>query len=78
MKGTYKPDHYNALSPQVIVDGAERMTELPKTIYPGGEKRTYRREDGSIVHAELRLDDSVIMIADSTPEYPSNQCMLHH
>lgn len=29
------------------------------------------------MHAEVKIDDSVLMIADSTEKYPSHQLMIH-
>jgi uncharacterized glyoxalase superfamily protein PhnB len=29
------------------------------------------------MHAELMLDDSIIMIGDASPEYPANKLLIH-
>ncbi len=62
----YKPDHYNSLSPYLIVDEAQKLVE-----------RRFDHENGKIAHIELKLDDSVIMISDSTENYRANKSMLH-
>lgn len=73
----YKPDNYNSLSPYLIVDDAERLVRLLKIIFGATELRRYHREDDSIMHLELQLDDSVLMISDSTADYPASPTMLH-
>lgn len=73
----YKPESYNALSPYLIVDGAQKMTDLLKAIFNATQLRRFDTEDGKIMHTELKLDDSVIMISDSTEAYPANKTMLH-
>lgn len=39
--------------------------------------RKFDREDGKITHVELKLDDSVLMISDSTKDYPAQKAILH-
>ncbi|WP_144281980.1 VOC family protein [Chryseobacterium echinoideorum] len=73
----FKPQHYNSLSPYLIVDNAQRLVDLLKTIFDAKELRRYDREDGKIMHIELLLDDSVMMISDSTDQYAANKTMLH-
>jgi PhnB protein len=33
--------------------------------------RRYERPDGSIMHAEVKIDDTVVMLADGSPAYPA-------
>ena len=73
----YKPQNYNSLSPYLIVDNAEKLVELLIAIFDGKVLRRFDREDGKIGHIELQLDDSVIMISDSTEDYPAQKAMLH-
>lgn len=73
----FKPKDYNSLSPYLIVDGAQKLVDLLKTIFDAKELRRFDRDNGSIEHIELQLDDSVIMISDSTDKYPANTTMLH-
>ena len=74
---SYKPKNYNSLSPYLIVDDAEKLVDLLKTVFDAEELRRYDREDGSIMHIEIKLDDSVLMISDSTEDYPAITTMLH-
>ena len=74
---SYKPKNYNSLSPYLIVDDAEKLVDLLKIVFDAKELRRYDREDGSIMHLELLLDDSVVMISASTEDYPAITTMLH-
>lgn len=73
----YKPLNYNSLSPYLIADDAQQLVDLLKLIFAAKELRRYDHEDGKIAHIELQLDDSVIMISNSTESYPANKTMLH-
>ena len=77
MNKQYKPPGYNSLSPYLIVNGAQEMINLLKGIFEATELRRYNNPDGTIMHAEIRIDDSVVMIADSSSEYPPNELLLH-
>jgi len=77
MNTEYKPKNYNSLSPYLIVDNAQKMVDLLKTIFDATEVRRFDRDNGKIVHMELRFDDTVLMISDSLENYPANKTMLH-
>lgn len=74
---TYKPDNYNSLSPYLIVDNAQKLVDLLIVIFDAKILRRYDRDEGKIAHIELQLDDTVIMISDSTENYRAHMTMLH-
>lgn len=73
----FKPDNYNSLSPYLIVDGAQKMVDLLTNLFDARVLRRFDHENGKIAHIELQLDDTVIMISDSTESYEANKTMLH-
>ena len=77
MSHSYKPENYNSLSPYIIADDAKKLVAQLKTIFNAEEFRRFEREDGTIIHIELKLDDTIIMISNSTDAYPANKTMLH-
>lgn len=77
MKKPFKPENYNSVSPYFVVDDCRKMIALLKDIFDAEELRKYENTDGSIMHAELRIDDSVIMLADSSETYPANNLLIH-
>ena len=77
MSNQFKPSGYNSVSPYFVVDGAQRLIDLLKEVFNAEELRKYNLEDGKIMHAEIRIDDTVIMIGDSSDEYPPNNLLLH-
>ncbi|RYF94425.1 MAG: VOC family protein [Chitinophagaceae bacterium] len=77
MTPQFKPEAYNSLSPYMLVNDASTYIDLLKTVFNAEPLRRFDREDGSVMHAEVRLDDSVIMISTATAEYPRNNTMLH-
>lgn len=77
MGQTYKPQGYSPVSPYFIVQGAQRFIDLLKSIFHVEEARRYDNSDGSIMHAEVRIGDSVIMVGDASEQFPPNRLLVH-
>ena len=77
MNNEFKPEGYSSLSPYLIVEYATRLARLLQIIFDAQEKRKYLRDDGKIMHMELAIDDSVLMLADATSAYPAQRSTLH-
>jgi PhnB protein len=62
------PDGYHSATPYLVVQGAADAIEFYKRAF--GAIELLRMEDagGRIGHAEIRIGDSVIMLADEHPE----------
>lgn len=77
MKKEFKPSGYNSLSPYFIVKDCAKMIDLLKGIFGAQELRVYKNDDGTIMHMELKIDDSVIMLSEASESYPANQFLIH-
>ena len=62
------PEGHPAVSPYLIVDDATRALEFYKKAFGARELMRHAGPDGRIGHAEVRIGDSVIMLADEHPE----------
>ncbi|TGB04921.1 VOC family protein [Halobacillus salinus] len=74
---SYKPQGYSSVSPYLVTHDATAVIHFLKEAFNGQELRRYERDDGSIMHAEVKLDDSVIMIAQSTEGWPGYKAHIH-
>ncbi len=77
MSATYKPNEYSTVSPYLIVKGAQRVIDFLKEVFDATDLRRYETPDGSIMHAEVRIEDSVIMIGDAGENWPPTPSHLH-
>jgi uncharacterized glyoxalase superfamily protein PhnB len=77
MNKDFKPAGYNSVSPYFIVNGAQKLIDLLTVVFDAKELRRYDRPDGTIMHAEIQIDDSVIMLSDSSDMFPPVQLILH-
>lgn len=73
----FKPEQYNSVSPYLIVDNAAGTLEFLGKVFGAATLRTYPGEGGRIMHAEVRIDDSVIMLADGTDGWPPLPAHVH-
>jgi len=54
----------------LILQGAEKFIDFTKTVFGATETNTKSfREDGTIMHAEVTLNGSTIMITDETTDW---------
>ncbi len=70
------PEGYNTLNPFVLVKGpggADGFIGFLRDVFGGVERAGVRTpdRDGSILHAEVRMGNSSVLIADSKPGWPS-------
>jgi len=63
------PDGYHAVTPYVTVRGAEKVIEfLHKAFDAEMTHEPLKRPDGSIMHAEVKIGDSRVMLADESDQ----------
>ena len=62
------PDGYHTFTPYLIVSDGARAIEFYKQAFGATEKLRLAGPDGRIMHAEIQIGDSVIMLASECPE----------
>jgi len=63
------PEGYHTFTPYFVVEGASDFIEFVKKAFDGKEVFRAPAPGGKIGHAEMRAGDSILMLADATPEY---------
>ena len=72
------PEGYHTVTPYLLVQGAEKLIDFMKNAFDAKETERYSMPDGSIGHAEVRIGDSVIMVADAQgDEYKPMAAGIH-
>jgi PhnB protein len=77
MDKPFKPNGYNSVSPYFVINGAQKLVDLLKELFNAAEKRRYDLPNGKIMHLELQIDDSIIMIGDASEQYPAYTHLMH-
>src|SRR6267143_2906809 len=62
------PDGYHTATPYLIVKGAAQAIEFYKKAFGAKELLRMAQPGGKVGHAEIKIGDSIIMLADESPE----------
>jgi uncharacterized glyoxalase superfamily protein PhnB len=65
------------VSPYLIVDDAAGTIDFLKDVFDAVELRRFPDESGKVMHAEVRIDDTVVMLADGTDGWPPLPAHVH-
>src|SRR6202790_3607022 len=62
------PDGYHSVTPYLIVKEAARAIEFYKKAFGATELMRMADPSGKVMHAEIKLGNSPVMLADESPE----------
>jgi len=65
------PEGYHTLTPFLTVRDAVRAIDFYKQAFGAVERGVAKGPDGKVMHAELKIGDSIIMLNDEYPEFGS-------
>lgn len=63
------PKGYQTVMPYLILKGAERFIDFAKNVFGATELAVYRNDDGSLMHAEIQIGGSTIMLGESNDQW---------
>lgn len=66
-KVSYIPKDYNTVTPYLVIKGAAQAIDYYKKVFGATETVRMPGPDGRIGHAELKIGNSIIMLADEDP-----------
>jgi PhnB protein len=67
------PEGYGTFTPYYVVEGASDFIEFLKRAFDAQEMYRFPTPGGKLGHAEVRVGTSVVMLADTTPEYGASR-----
>jgi PhnB protein len=67
-KTHYIPVGYHTATPYLIVNGAAKALDWYKNVFGAKEEMRFPMPDGKLGHAEIKIGDSHIMLADEAPQ----------
>lgn len=62
------PHGYHSVTPYLIVDGAAKAIDFYRQAFGASEIMRMAGPNGRVMHAEIKIGDSPIMLADENPE----------
>jgi PhnB protein len=67
-KTKHIPDGYHTATPYLIISGAAAAIDFYKQAFGATEAIRFTQPDGRVGHAEIKIGDSTIMLADEFPD----------
>jgi len=71
------PEGYYVVTPYFVVPGAADFIEFLKEAFGAQERERFGPPDGQIMHAEVSIGDSVIMLGDASAEFEATRSSTH-
>ena len=73
-----KPDAYHSVTPYLVVPGVAKLIDFMKQVFGAVETEQMEGAGGRIMHAEVKIGDSVIMMGEPMGgEWKSMPAMLY-
>ncbi len=72
------PDGFHSVTPYLVVEGVAELIDFLKQAFEAKEIHRTTRPDGTIMHAEVRIGDSVVMMGEPVGELkpmPGSICL---
>jgi PhnB protein len=66
------PKGYHSITPYLFVQNAEKAIQFYKMVFGAKEKMKMVNPNNKIMHAELKIGDTELMLADEHPEMGTN------
>jgi PhnB protein len=63
------PTGYHSVTPSLVVEGVPGVLEFVKQAFNAEEKERFTTPDGRIVHAEVKIGDSIVMMAEASEQF---------
>ena len=64
------PEGYRTVTPYLNIQGAAELIKFLQQAFDAGLKERIDGPDGTIVHAEVRIGDSIVMLSDPHGDCP--------
>lgn len=71
------PDGYHTVTPYIIVKGVDSLIGFLKQVFDAKETERLTRADGTIMHAEVRIGDSVVMMGEAGGPFEPMPASIH-
>src|SRR5205809_7981365 len=68
-KANPTPPNYRTVTPYLIVDGIPRLIDFLRETFHAEERARINDKEDHVGHAEIKIGNSIVMMADSTPQY---------
>lgn len=77
MAARQRPEGYHAVTPLLSVRDASRLIDFMKKAFGATEIYRFNSPDGNVMHAEMKIGDSVVMLGEAEKNSPPMPIALY-
>jgi len=71
------PEGFHCITPYLMANGVASLIDFLKNAFGAVECLRHARPDGTVMHAQLKINDSFIMMAEPTGPFPAAPASLY-
>ena len=71
------PKGFHTLTPYLVVEGIPKLIDFLKQAFGAQETFRLTRPDGGVMHAELKIGDSIVMMGEAMGQWKAKPCSLY-
>lgn len=71
------PEGFHTVTPYLIVQGASKLIDFLKQAFEAEEIYRQNMPDGTVMHAQVRMGDSMLMMSDATSQHKPMPSMIY-
>jgi PhnB protein len=77
MATNYMPPGRHTVTPYLMADKADELIRFAQQTFDAQVLQRVDNPDGKLMHAELKIGDSTLMLGQASAEHPANKTMLY-
>ena len=71
------PEGFHTVTPYLVVKDASSLLPFLEKAFGGEIVECHRRPDGAVMHGEVRIGDSIVMLGEAQPTFGAMPAMLY-
>lgn len=68
----YKPENYTSVAPYLLVKSTAATIKFLEDVFDAQPLRMFPNDKGGMMHGEMQIDDTVIMMGETDESVPSS------
>jgi PhnB protein len=74
---SWKPQGHRDVAPYLLVEDARGLIAFLQAVFDARPGRQFEGPDGAIMHAEVAIGDSIVMMGEATEKWRAFPSMIH-
>lgn len=71
------PAGYHTVCPYLIVPDGDRILQFLEEAFGATRRELHRTPEGRVMHAEVQIGDSVVMLGEANEDFTGYKAMIH-